>query len=87
MDPCKFLQRQGFDVTFLPVNADATIDLEKFKATIRDDTILITMMHVNNEVGTILPIKEVGQIAKEKGIIFHVDAVQVLVNCLLMLMK
>lgn len=76
LDSCKFLQRQGFDVTFLPVNADATIDLEKLKATIRDDTILITMMHVNNEVGTILPIKEVGQIAKEKGIIFHVDAVQ-----------
>lgn len=76
LDTCKFLQRQGFDVTFLPVNADATIDLEKLKAAIRDDTILISMMHVNNEVGTILPVKEVGQITKEKGILFHVDAVQ-----------
>ncbi|NLT96191.1 MAG: cysteine desulfurase NifS [Clostridia bacterium] len=76
LDTCKSLIKQGFEVTFLPVNPDATIDLELLKSSIRDDTILITMMHVNNEVGTILPIKEVGQIAKEKGIIFHVDAVQ-----------
>lgn len=76
LDTCKYLERQGFEVTFLPVNEDATIDLEELKKAIRDDTILISMMHVNNEVGTILPIKEVGQIAKEKGIIFHVDAVQ-----------
>jgi len=76
LDTCKFLQRQGFDVTFLPVCPDAQIDLNQLKDAIRDDTILITMMHVNNEVGTILPIKEVGQIAHEKGILLHVDAVQ-----------
>lgn len=76
LDTCKYLQRQGFEVTYLPVDDDATIDLNQLKAAIRDDTILISMMHVNNEVGTILPIKEVGQMAKEKGILFHVDAVQ-----------
>ena len=52
------------------------IDLETLKANITEETILITIMHVNNEVGTILPIKEVGAIAKERGILFHVDAVQ-----------
>lgn len=76
LDTCKYLQRQGFEVTYLPVGADATIDLNQLKDAIRDDTILISMMHVNNEVGTILPIKEVGQLAKEKGILLHVDAVQ-----------
>ncbi|MGI6226770.1 MAG: cysteine desulfurase NifS [Peptococcales bacterium] len=76
LDSCKYLQRQGFEVTYLPVDLDANIDINQLKDAIRNDTILITMMHVNNEVGTILPIKEVGQIAKEKGILLHVDAVQ-----------
>jgi len=76
LDACKYIERQGFEVTYLPVGDDASIDLNQLKDAIREDTVLISMMHVNNEVGTILPIKEVGQIAKEKKIIFHVDAVQ-----------
>ncbi|KJS20318.1 MAG: cysteine desulfurase [Clostridiaceae bacterium BRH_c20a] len=76
LDTCHYLEKQGFEVTYLPVSDDANIDLNQLKNAIREDTILITIMHVNNEVGTILPIKEVGQIAKEKNIILHVDAVQ-----------
>jgi len=76
LDTCKYLEKQGFEVTYLPVDSEAMVSVEKIKEAIRQDTILITMMHVNNEVGTILPIKEVGALAKERGILFHVDAVQ-----------
>jgi len=76
LDSCKYLEKEGFKVTYLPVDSEGMIDLETLKANISEETILITIMHVNNEVGTILPIKEVGAIAKERGILFHVDAVQ-----------
>ncbi|NMA02536.1 MAG: cysteine desulfurase NifS [Clostridia bacterium] len=76
LDSCKYLEKEGFKVTYLPVDSEGMIDLETLKANITEETILITIMHVNNEVGTILPIKEVGAIAKERGILFHVDAVQ-----------
>ncbi|KJS83907.1 MAG: cysteine desulfurase [Peptococcaceae bacterium BICA1-8] len=76
LDTCKYLEGQGFEVTYLPVDDYANIDIGQLKAAIREDTILISIMHVNNEVGTILPIKEIGQIAKEKNIFLHVDAVQ-----------
>jgi cysteine desulfurase len=76
LDTCKYLEKQGFEVTYLPVDAEAMLDMETLKKAIRKDTILITIMHVNNEVGTILPIKEIGAIAKENNILFHVDAVQ-----------
>lgn len=76
LDSCKYLEKEGFKVTYLAVDGDGMIDIEELKSSISEETILITMMHVNNEVGTILPIKEVGAIAKERGILFHVDAVQ-----------
>jgi len=73
---CEYLQSKGFDVTYLPVNEVGIVEIEELKKAIRKDTILISIMFANNEIGTIQPIKEIGNIAKEKGIIFHTDAVQ-----------
>lgn len=76
LDPAKYLEQQGFDVTYLPVNQRGRIDLEQLKAAIRPDTILVSIMFANNEIGTIQPIAEIGAICKEKGILFHTDATQ-----------
>ncbi len=73
---CEYLERQGFKVTYLDVDEYGIVDLEQLKEAITEDTILITIMFANNEIGTIQPIKEIGQIAKEHGIYFHTDAVQ-----------
>lgn len=70
------LEKQGFEVTYLDVDADGKISLDDLKASIRPDTILITIMTANNEIGTIEPIAEIGKIAKEHGVLFHTDAVQ-----------
>jgi len=75
-EPCKFLEEQGFKVTYLKVNQDGLIDPAQLQQAITDKTILISIMHANNEIGTIQPIAEIGKIAKEKGIYFHTDAVQ-----------
>ncbi|MBQ2665450.1 cysteine desulfurase NifS [Methanobrevibacter sp.] len=71
-----FLESLDFKVTYLPVNKNGIIDIEDLKDAITDETILITVMHANNEIGTIQPIEEIGKIAREKNIKFHVDAVQ-----------
>ena len=76
MDVCQHLSKDGFDITYLPVYKDGILDVNKFEDAIRDDTILASVMHVNNEIGVIQPIKELGAICKNKGIIFHVDAAQ-----------
>ena len=73
---CEYLERRGFEVTYLDVDENGIVDLEQLKASIRPDTILISIMTANNEIGTIEPIKEIGEIAKEHGILFHTDAVQ-----------
>ena len=73
---CEYLEKQGFEVTYLDVDQDGLVDLETLKAAIRPDTILISIMYANNEIGTIEPIAEIGTIAKERGILFHTDAVQ-----------
>ncbi|MEF9959502.1 MAG: cysteine desulfurase NifS [Niameybacter sp.] len=73
---CEYLEKQGYEVTYLNVNEKGQIDLEELKAAIKENTILITIMYANNEVGSIMPIKEIGQIAKERGVAFHTDAVQ-----------
>jgi len=73
---CEYLEKQGFNVTYLPVDENAMVRLEDVKKAITDQTILISVMFANNEVGTIQPIKEIGKIAREKGIYFHTDAVQ-----------
>ncbi len=76
LDTCKRLEKLGFDVTYLRVQRDGLIDLDDLKSAITDKTILITIMMVNNEVGLIQPIAEIGRIARERGIVFHTDAVQ-----------
>ncbi len=76
LDTCRELERQGFEVTYLDVQENGLIDLEVFKAAIRPDTIVVSVMFVNNEIGVIQPIAEIGEICREKGIIFHVDAAQ-----------
>ena len=75
-DVCRFLSSQGFEITWLPVDKYGRIDPEQVKKAIRPDTILITIMHANNEVGTIQPIREIGSIARQKNIVFHTDASQ-----------
>lgn len=76
LDTCRELERQGFSVTYLDVMENGLIDLDVFKAALQPDTILVSVMFVNNEIGVIQPIAEIGEICHEKGIIFHVDATQ-----------
>lgn len=76
LDSARFLAKQGFRVTFLPVSGDGLVRVEDVAAAITAETILISVMHANNEVGTIQPVAAIGRLAKEKGIIFHSDAVQ-----------
>ena len=76
LDTCRELEREGFEVTYLDVKEDGLIDLEVFKAALRPDTILVSVMSVNNEIGVIQDIEAIGEITREKGIIFHVDAAQ-----------
>ncbi len=71
-----WLEKQGFEVTYLDVDENGTVKLEELKKAIRPTTILISIMFANNEIGTIQPVKEIGAIAKEHGIVFHTDAVQ-----------
>lgn len=77
---CEYLQKNGFDITYLDVDEYGVIDLEQLKNSITDKTILISIMFANNEIGTIQPIKEIGQIAREKKVYFHTDAVQAIGN-------
>ena len=76
LDTCRELERQGFEVTYLDPEPDGLLDLEKLKAAIRPDTILVSVMYVNNEIGVIQDIPAIGEICRAKGIIFHVDAAQ-----------
>lgn len=76
LNPCKYLEKKGFKVTYLPVDKYGLVDLEEVRRAITKETILISIIHANNEVGTIEPITEIGKIAKEIGIYFHTDAVQ-----------
>ncbi len=77
-EPCKFLEKRGFKVTFVGVDKYGMVSAQDIKKAITDKTILISVMHANNEIGTIQPIAEIGEIAREKGICFHTDAVQTL---------
>lgn len=73
---CEYLEKRGFEITYLDVDENGTVDLTQLQQAIRKDTILISIMYANNEIGTIQPIREIGAIAKEHGILFHTDAVQ-----------
>lgn len=77
---CEFLEKRGCDVTYLDIDCEGRIDLADLEAAITDKTILISVMFLNNEIGTVQPIKEIGEIAKKHGILFHTDAVQALGN-------
>lgn len=76
LDTFKYLEKQGYEATYLPVNRLGQVDIDSIKKAIREDTILISIMHANNEIGTIEPIEEIGRLAREKGIVFHTDAIQ-----------
>lgn len=76
IDPCKYLEQNGYRVTFLPVDKHGMVHPEQVREAMTDDTILVSIMHGNNEIGTINPIREIGAVCKEKGVIFHTDAVQ-----------
>src|SRR5436305_797680 len=76
LDTCKRLEKEGARVTYLPVKQDGLIDLDQLREAITDKTILVSIMYANNEIGVLQPIAEIGKICKEKGILFHTDAVQ-----------
>jgi len=76
LDTCRQLEREGFEVTYLDPEPDGLLDLEKFKEALRDDTTVVSIMHVNNEIGVIQDIEAIGEICREKKITFHVDAAQ-----------
>jgi cysteine desulfurase len=76
LDACKKLEKRGYKVTYLPVEPSGLIDLERLQAAITEQTILITIMHANNEIGVLQPIREIGQIARQRGVLFHSDATQ-----------
>jgi cysteine desulfurase len=76
LDSCKHLEKEGYKVTFLPVNDKGLVSLEDLRAAITDQTVLISIMTANNEVGVIQDVKAIGQIARERGVLFHTDAVQ-----------
>ena len=76
LDPCGYLETLGFEVTYLPVQTDGLIDLSKLEAAIRDDTILVSVMAANNEIGVLQPLAEIGAICHDRGVLFHTDAAQ-----------
>jgi cysteine desulfurase len=76
IDTCKHLEKEGFQVTYLPVRKDGLVDLDQLRAAITDRTILISVMAANNEIGVLQPVAEIGKIARERGVLFHTDAVQ-----------
>ena len=76
LEPCRWLERNGFEITYLPVDKYGLVDPAEVEKAVRKDTILVSIMHANNEIGTIEPIKEIGEICRSRDIYFHVDAAQ-----------
>lgn len=76
LDPCRQLEREGFEVTYLEPEANGIIDSDKLQAAMREDTVLVSIMHVNNEIGVIQDISAIGELCRSRKIIFHVDAAQ-----------
>ena len=76
LDPCQYLETLGFEVTYLPVEADGLLDINKLTAAIREDTILVSVMAANNEIGVLQPLSKIGKICHEQGVLFHTDAAQ-----------
>ena len=80
LESCRFLEKQGFEITYLNVDKNGFVDLDELRNSIKDDTILISVMFANNEIGTIEPIEDIAKISNERNIVFHTDAVQVIGN-------
>jgi cysteine desulfurase len=76
LDTCKKLEKQGFRVTYLPVQGDGLVDLDMLRESLTDKTILVSIMYANNEIGVVQPIREIGKLCRERGVLFHTDAVQ-----------
>lgn len=76
INTCEFLRTLGYDITYIDVNVDGVVDLEQLRQAVRTDTILISVMCVNNEIGSVMPVREIGEIAASRGVLFHTDAVQ-----------
>jgi cysteine desulfurase len=76
LDPCRYLEEQGFEVTYLSVDQSGRLDLSQIAACIREDTLVVSVMHANNEIGVLHPIGDIGRICRERGTLFHTDAVQ-----------
>ena len=81
LETCKFLEKQGFEITYLNVDNQGFVDLKELKRSITEKTILISIMFANNEIGTIEPIEDIAEIAKSRNIIFHTDSVQAVRKC------
>ena len=76
LNPCHHLEKRGFLVTYLPVSSEGLLDLEELKRAIRKDTILVSLMHANNETGAVFPVEEASRLCRERGVLFHTDAIQ-----------
>lgn len=76
LNPCKWLKGEGFEISYLPVDKDGIVDIDALKKEIRKDTVIVSVMHANNEIGTVEPIGKIGKICGENGIYFHTDACQ-----------
>lgn len=76
LDSCRWLQQRGFEVTYLPVGKDGLVDLKMLEDSIREDTALVSVMAVNNEIGVLQPLEQIGAICRERGVFFHTDAAQ-----------
>lgn len=76
LDSCRKLEDEGFEVTYLPVTTEGLVDLDVLKAAIRPDTLVCSIIHVHNEIGTVQPLKEIGNICRERNTFFHTDAAQ-----------
>ena len=76
LDSCRNLQQQGFEVTYLPVETNGIVDIQKLAEAITDNTVLVSIMAVNNEIGVIQPLKQIGELCRSKGVFFHTDAAQ-----------
>ena len=81
LEPCEFLKRFGFEVTYIPVSSEGLVDPAEIEQAIRNDTVLISVMMANNEIGTIQPVREIGRIAQSRSIPFHTDAVRPSGSC------
>ena len=76
LDPCRYLETLGFEVTYLPVDADGLVDRDRFADALRDDTVLASVMAANNEIGVLQPIADLGRLCRDRGVLFHTDAAQ-----------